>query len=727
MALPVSKPLREAVPFALRFCWNLVGVLTLALLFPVLTTFGGSTNLINWGPGLLIAGIACMLLVGSRSSPATAMHFHRAAFLSLLGLLWLRAHHSPDISHATNCTALLAFAAVGYLIGEWAHGGLSRALFTGITLATALNLHASVMQVMNPEWNLFYPQRSGGFPSGLFAHYNYSASFCLGASGLLLTAAGGETRTWKSVFSAGAVCALVTIPISLSRGGNLALAFMAALVLGLWLARAFSKSGSLLHALLPSLMMLGLLFVFAGFLVPMIGRNQGPDGFYVDGVRIDFWKAAAELSTRHPWLGGGAGSFAWEVYHVMSGLTTEPGMVHNESLQLATDFGYPALAALCVLIAIPLLRSFGNFISPTVPGSSPWVGVALVGMLFQSNFSFVFHTAPGAMLAALLLGRVCRGVWHRPDPEPTSSAAGSKDSGFLAELRERIHAWRSGRENSLPRLISLLASSPDPQWQRASYRLTYWHQTENPDELHKAIKNLATLCATESPRTRPGGSHPRLPPRITMWGVLGRTALAGLTLPLTIRGASLTQTLADAWIPVYHGDHLSPLRRFELLLRLAESRTGLGIDRMVMTAGIDCVHQFASLEARMYWAKFYRPRIMRAVPGWMHDPGTALQLAEIVGWEGDVEYALHFYDRAILDQGSNESLFMANAFKGQYLYELCLSADTAGNLGERRYYARKAAECFQNAEAAMKNENRMLPSAFSRMLRHSETFANPST
>jgi len=306
-------------------CRRVIPVLASAvcgLVFPALVLFGGSTNLINWGPGLLFVGAACLFLPGEDRRALRGGLIYSCSYLVVLGLLFFRARHSPDLSAAANNSALIALAAAGFLIGSLAGVAKSRALFTGLSLVMLLNLFCTVMQISDPQWNLIYPQRSGSLPSGLFPHYSYSAAFCLGALGLLICRACNE-RSWiRGVMIVGAVCALFTIPISPSRGGNLALALMLAAAGALLLARAFSKSRPVLGIWLPVVVLVVLVLIFAAAFVPLIDRGGGPHGFYNDGVRLGYWNAAVRIAAGHPWLGGGAGSFALEIYHVLDGLTT---------------------------------------------------------------------------------------------------------------------------------------------------------------------------------------------------------------------------------------------------------------------------------------------------------------------------------------------------------------------------------------------------------------------
>jgi hypothetical protein len=168
---------------------------------------------------------------------------------------------------------------------------------------------------------------------------------------------------------------------------------------------------------------------------------------------------------------------------------------------------------------------------------------------------------------------------------------------------------------------------------------------------------------------------------------------------------------------------MSASQGFNRLIEQAGRHPGLGIDRKVISAGVDCIHQYNALEAREYWAEIHRPKLLLAVPGWRKDPGAALQMAEITGWAGDFEAALNFYDHAIATQGKNEGLFMARAFKGQYFHELCISAGAAGQADRQRHFAGLAVECFQGAIDAMGKQGR-LHAEFVRMMRECQAVLN---
>ena len=722
MAIPLPNKGRGTLSGIARRGMLFLGILTFGLLFPALVAWGGSTNLINWGPGLLLAGAACLLLLDKNRLALRGGALHTCFFLLLLGLFFVKARYSPDVSAAANNSALLALVAAGFLIGKLASSTQSRALFIGLSLVSILNLFCSVIQMSHPQWNLIYPLRSAEFPSGLFAHYSYSPAFCLGASGLLVSRSYKERTCLKAVLIAGAVCALITIPLSLSRGANLALAFVVAAAIALLIARAFSNSKSVVSTWLPTVALPALVLIFGSSLVPLIGRGSGPAEFYSDSMRLDYWNAATQIAATHPWLGGGPGSFAREIFHTFDNLSVEPGMVHNEALQVAVDFGYPALIALALLIFVPVILCFWRFVNKTDAKNASWAAIGLLAMLFQSNFESIFHSGPGALIAALALGQISRSLWGEESTKVLGIAdkingKSRSDLHFLSAIKAHVDGYSAGDPDAVSKLVRLLSPSKVEQWRRGALRLSYWAKVQDKEALTKAMNGLGALALED---LRHISSENKRPVEKRGSRLLGNFALAGCAIPILLTGAALTRALIDAWVPVYHPQQTSAANGFNQLLRLVERNPGLGIDRKVLAAARDCIYQFKSQEAREYWATTHRGRILAAIPGWRTDPGAALQLAEIIGWAGDVESALNFYNHAIATQGDNESLFMAHSFKGQYLYELSISAGAAGQTTHQKFYAQQAVECFKNAHAGPQQNRGMLSPSFGEMLRQCE-------
>jgi O-antigen ligase len=674
----------------------LLGVPLFFSVFPALVLLGGSTDLLNWGPGILVAGLAGLLLVCGNQIRSRGMDFHACLWFALLALLFLRALNSPAVprSAISSDASLMALAGIAYFLGKSTGALWSRALFVGLAVTAMLHVTCIVIQTSNAEWNLIYPQRSGMFPAGLFSHYNYGASFCLGTLGLLISRSSKERGCLRYLMIAGALCALGAIPLSLSRGGNLALATLVATCITLLLAHAFRRSVSMLSLWLPTLVLIVFILISGISLVPLLDRNLGANGFYADGGRISFWQAALHLTADRPWFGGGADSFATNAFLVMNDLGAEPNKVHNEALQLAVDYGYPALVAIAVLIFIPIIRSFWHFANGTDSEGTAWECVGLIGMLAQSNFSFIFHTAPGVFLAGIILGRISYGLWPIRTSSPDKLYGMGKMNvdqyrQFLIVVKHQTHDYFSGRMEAILELTRHLNSQEEP-WETCRNNLIFFTKTKNPQGLSESVNAIKKKCLDDLMHLSQRQEISRYQD-ISIWRFFRKTLLVVATGPMVLLGASLTHALVLAWQSIY-GDSKDPSswEQFHRMIVLKEKYPHLGIERKILTSAIDCIYQFNTADAREYWAERNERRIRSAVAGAERDPAVALQLATILGWSGNVDGALGLYDQAIKGQGGNESLFMAHAFKGQYCHELSLSESTTGEVDAQERYAEEA-------------------------------------
>ena len=127
----------------------------------------------------------------------------------------------------------------------------------------------------------------------------------------------------------------------------------------------------------------------------------------------------------HPWTGGGSRSFSWECFQFWDPKTqgfggAKPEMVHNELAQTATDYGLVGLVLLVALLVTLLLgcllRVLFENSSTKNDHSDAWrIGgfAALIGMLVQGCFSFVFHTLPGIVLLGICFGFISRSAPSR--------------------------------------------------------------------------------------------------------------------------------------------------------------------------------------------------------------------------------------------------------------------------------------------------------------------------
>jgi hypothetical protein len=179
-----------------------------------------------------------------------------------------------------------------------------------------------------------------------------------------------------------------------------------------------------------------------------------------------------------------------------------------------------------------------------------------------------------------------------------------------------------------------------------------------------------------------------------------------MALPNALEGYRLSRVFVDCWTPLYRPDSLALDERFRSMLVLAEYHEGLGLDRIILSTALECMDQSETQEQYQQWAMTYSTRLLNALPSWRTDPAAALLCAEILSWTADVNGTLELYERAVCLQGKNESLFRSHSLKGQYLYELSLSAGSNGYTEQQLMYARQALECFAKADQQMKLANR---------------------
>ncbi len=708
-------------------------------LFPVIAVFGGTTNILNWGPGLIMAAAASLWMVlGQNFKRSWGGGFHSMVFLGAMALLGLRAVASPALSESVHDLSLILVATLGYFLGRGASQPQSRGLFFGLSLLALTNAACMVFQASHPGWNLLYPDGVRQFPTGVFAHYNHAAGFGLITTGLLISQAWKEPSRLRFFHMLGLASAITTTALSLSRGGNFSLGVMLALALLILLMRAFRSSNYSMIGWLPAVVVIVGILDAAKFLIPMVGSHRGLDagGSLNDGGRISFYEAAWKIMAENPLLGGGARSFSWNVFQHIDGLGSEPVMVHNEALQLLVDYGFPALGLIAILLIWPMARGLWNFASEAKPSGACWEAIGLAGLLAQSNFDFVFHNAALVLIAGFTLGRISHGLW-KPSNSLARDRAKIKSRGhlsidnFLIPAKSHAASFLAGQSVSLDALTGLLMHAKDEKWLELRYDVLYWKKIGDAEAIRRSVMAIDVKCteAIEIEKSRPqtgmlideSGS---LPLGLAWLRSLG---MLGLAIPALLFGVQLTRVLQDAWVPIWHSSRVSNPDRFIRLFRLLEAHPYLGIDREMLSAAITRIYDFQTQEARETWAGALKTTIFNVGTKWKHDPGASLQLANIFGWAGDESEALRMYDHAISLQGGNESLFMSKCFKGEYLYEIAVSAREAGEIAKQERYAEKAFNSWQEAKSELVRTSKPFGRAFADMMVDCDSMRAAST
>lgn len=707
---------------------SLLGISVSFAVFPALGLLGGSVSIWNWGAGLVAAGLGVLaILLGSSSRVSWGCDRHFVGIVLVLGALGLRAGLSPNLPSAANDLVLVVFALAGYLIGRIQDSAQSRALLLGLCALAVGQLVVQLLQMDRPAFSPIYPARSGAFPSGFFSHYNHAANFGLGATGLFFSSLLRSRGVFRFIAASGFTASLLMVLLSLSRGGNLCLAWAVLVGLVLTTARLRSKGvGSLLlwTGLLAGGGLVGPVGKVAVERVAALRTNKVSEGGFADGGRLSFYDAAWKLFLEKPILGGGAGNFGREVYRVLPSdypLAAEPEMAHNEILQLLGDYGAPCAIALTFLLVVPLLRHWLRYALGKGGGGGVWESLGLLGMLAQSNFDFVFHVAPCVFLASLVLGRISRARWHKgSDSErhlnhgiyrsraeeyyraglAASAAVGDPDH-FLQAARSYACAYLAGRERAELRLIVLLLSSREEVWLRRANDLAIRKKMRDGKGLEEVMWKIVEECERgrvgrrvqlERKLALDRGSGPV--PLIVRFRNL---AVAAMALSMLAGGAKLTGLSQALWRPLYQPEGMSSAQRFDALMTIHEKAPFLGIERRALAAFVERLYDLQSLEAREFWASSAYGRILAASVGIEHDPVVALQVATVAGWAGDEWQATALYDRAILLQSVHERIFMARFFKAEYLQDLMLSSEAEGRMGLSREYAARAIDEFRRS------------------------------
>ena len=407
-----------------------LSVILLLLAFALALVFGAQAESWSWGPALL--ALSAAVAAGLAGAPARGRGLLVGVPL-VVAAAWilLRCFQSPVLEFArSDALLVLSLLAVAWVVsGLEPGGGRMRWLHFGLALTVLGNLVVAAVQVANPEFTWPYAARPTDKPTGFFGHYNYFANY-VGTAGLLLLGRALLSRDPAALrvgYGALFAGAAVMIWQAESRGGLLTLGiggFVGVVGCGLVAWRRKSRW-------LPALVIVAPLLLVASGLLGMdvlrgVQERRFTQGDLVDMVdntsRLEWMDLALRVSQDHPLLGGGSRSYSWERNHHWDPEDFGPGIdnerfVHNELLQLATDYGW--LGALLVLLALFALcwSPFSGLVLGAREGREGRdsdalnVGVlaASVATLAQANVSFVFHLLPGVLMLGLLFGLALAG------------------------------------------------------------------------------------------------------------------------------------------------------------------------------------------------------------------------------------------------------------------------------------------------------------------------------
>jgi len=394
-------------------------------------------------PGMVLMVLAPALLAGAFALPSTK----RPVLLALVvfgagGYAAWRAVTSPVIDFGRSDLLLIACGLAacfwaGWLADRRSHGVMA----VGLAVLAMANLAVALIQWQDPTFTPFFAGRkTASYPSGFYAHYNHFANFLLAAGFVACGRAliGGGSRVARIAWSVVALGCAAGIALSNSRGAWIAAAAAFLVLLIGWLLdlkRRRAKSfGLAVVGVVVALPLLG----FGGWhlarqMLAHRGVAANSAKMLDDSGRLNFASMAIDMASNQPLTGGGSRSFSYQVFKhwdpqqlwVGSG---DIDFVHNELLQTATDYGWIGLAVVVGLLILVGLRGLLVLaVEPEKDSPGPDAGLtigamaAIVAVLGQSMFSFVFHMAPDVIVLGILIGIVVAQPWpfSKPGPRPS--------------------------------------------------------------------------------------------------------------------------------------------------------------------------------------------------------------------------------------------------------------------------------------------------------------------
>jgi O-antigen ligase len=407
--------------------------------------YGGLFRQVLAIPGLVAVGIAglvagVVIFQRARSAPRALAVMLTLGFAGWL--LWRLSSAPPTLEAESLVQLVLGCLTVYLVFATVATSAKSRLVFFSVLFFAAL-IQATLggyqfinkIPTMPFPWasdllRFYYDGRLGLRAHGFYINGNHLAWF-LNVAGLaaLSVACWARWSAWARILAlyVAAVCFAGCLP-TLSRGGFVALASgMSVFLILSGYALAFGAGGRRFAALLT--MTAGAIIACgsAWFVFSESSTVQARLALVTqDAYRPEIFQSARRLFETAPILGAGAGSFkdAARTYRETS-TARDDIFAHNDWLQLAAEFGFPALALLMLLVLVHssaglhgLSHDLTRHMSVSVGASSNGVAVhiaALSGLTacaVHSFFDFNMQIPANALIAAACAGMLANPGFH---------------------------------------------------------------------------------------------------------------------------------------------------------------------------------------------------------------------------------------------------------------------------------------------------------------------------
>jgi len=394
---------------------------------------GPQTRPWTWGPSLMVLAVAVLAALPSLwKRSLKPVDFCLLIFGAIVtGWFAWRAMVSPVREFAVADLLLLGSVVSSLIVMRSiaADEKAEKIFIWSLSLLLLASVGVIFLQIADPNFTAIFHSRPAPFPSGFYGHYNEGANFLIAASFLVGGAAvfGRERKPVRWIWGAIAILGLLAVYFTRSRGGVLGVVVGAAVFVSIALLIGKRKDAKwfapvMIGAPIFGILLAGFLFIGWSSAQEFRGYETTEASSVLDNpIRLRLLGIAASAIATHPLTGGGSRSYSWECFKFWDnnqhgGGVTRPEYVHNELVQAATDYGLIGAGLLVVLLSwivvLGIARCIFNPARKMFSTSDSLVLGALAGlagMFVQSNFSFVFHLLPGAILLGICLGRLSHG------------------------------------------------------------------------------------------------------------------------------------------------------------------------------------------------------------------------------------------------------------------------------------------------------------------------------
>ncbi len=394
---------------------------------------GPTLKIWTWGPTMLCFAAATAFAIPNIWRDGMGKFNLYVLITGLATAAWIggRAWFSPVEELALIDLSLVCLSVSTFIViqNAFRSSHAQTIIITGIALLLCTNLAVMAVQTQDISYNLLIPHAARKWPAGVFRHYSHCAAFLIGSS--LLLGAFSLKGSWPLIARIGlfllALTGIAAVFITKSRSGMIGASAGVFVIFIYWLftCKRDDRKWSGIALILAPIILIGIVAIALSTL-EAIQQTRREGSTLIDmmdnDIRLYLYGIAFSCIGLHPFMGGGSRSFSWENYQFwkiedMGVIGADPEHVHNEFIQVLTDYGIIGAGLITALIAgIWILCTFRSFVQgecTKYPHADAWrIGgiAAFIGIFIQSNFEGILRTAPGAILLAICLSAASHGL-----------------------------------------------------------------------------------------------------------------------------------------------------------------------------------------------------------------------------------------------------------------------------------------------------------------------------